>query len=279
MPAGAEIEVSIQINASRLITVEAFVPNLNQHFSERLYVPQRDEQDFSKLSHAVASETETYRTRLEELERTSSDVEDMSTQTELEELRRDLEELDAKVPPPNSAPKNVDPDDARRIVEESKTVRGRIDRLERRVTGRQSSRNNTQFVELVEIAVDVVEKFGTSLEKQQLASFRRELERVASKGDDKAIHRVCEEIEALRWRVLSNQDWFWREIFDSLCKPDIQFIDVAESRRLIASGQTAVSNGDGEGLRKAVRALWNIQPKGIADVSRERAIASGLRKF
>ena len=44
---------------------------------------------------------------------------------------------------------------------------------------------------------------------------RRELERAASKGDDKAIQRACAEIEALRWRVLFKHDWFWREIFDS----------------------------------------------------------------
>ena len=66
--------MTIQVNPSRLITVEAFVPHLNQHFSGRLYVPQREEQDFSNLSQTVVSETQTYRERLEELERTSSDV-------------------------------------------------------------------------------------------------------------------------------------------------------------------------------------------------------------
>src|SRR5438445_12473627 len=57
VPEGSEINVTIKIDESRLITVKAFVPYLNQHFSESLYVAQREEQNFSNLSHAVASET------------------------------------------------------------------------------------------------------------------------------------------------------------------------------------------------------------------------------
>jgi molecular chaperone DnaK len=279
VPEGAEIEVTIQINASRLMSVEAFVPHLNQTFSDRLYVPQREEQDFSNLSHAVASETQTYRQRLEELERTSSYVDDESFQAELEDLRRDLDELDAKAASPSSTPGKADPDDARRIVEDSKTVRGQLGRLERRASGRGNPTDTTQFVELVEKVAEVVGQFGTSLEKQQLAMLRRELERGASKGDDKAVQRVCGEIDGLRWRVLFKQDWFWREIFDSLRQADTPFVDRAEARRLITKGQAAVSGGDGDALREVVRGLWELQPKGGAEATRERAVRSGLRKF
>jgi molecular chaperone DnaK len=276
VPEGAEIEVTIRIDASRKTTVDAFVPHLNQHFSGDLYLPQREEQDFSNLSQTVASETQTYRERLEELERTSSDE---STQTELEDLRRDLDDLDARAPSPSNTQGKADPDDSRRIVEDSKTVRGRLGRLERRAAADRSPVQTTQFVELVEMAEQVVGQFGTSLEKQQLAMLRRELERSASKGDGKAIQRASAEIEALRWRVLFKHDWFWREIFDSLCEPNTPFVNPAGARTLITKGQAAVSGGDGEGLREVVRGLWKLQPKGNADAARERAVRSGLRKF
>ena len=276
VPEGAEIEVTIRVDSSRKTTVDAFVPHLNQHFSGLLYVAQREEQDFSDLSQTVSSEAQTYRERLEELERTSSDE---STQTELEDLRRDLDDLDTRVPSPSTTPGRADPDDARRIVEDSKTVRGRLGRLERRASADRNAVKKTQFVELVEIAEQVVGQFGTLLEKQQLAMLRRELERAASKGDGKAIQRASAEIEALRWRILFKHDWFWREIFDSLCQPSTPFIDPAEARALITKGQAAVSGGDGEGLREVVRALWKLQPKGNAEAARERAVRSGLRKF
>ena len=98
VPEGSDIDVTIKVDVSRLITVEAFVPHLNQHFSGRLYVPQREEQDFSKLSHAVASETNSYRRRLEELEKSPAAVDDESTQSELEDLRSNIDELESKAP-------------------------------------------------------------------------------------------------------------------------------------------------------------------------------------
>jgi molecular chaperone DnaK len=126
VPEGAQIEVTIKIDVSRLITVEAFVPHLNQHFSRRLYVAQREEQDFSNLSQAVASETRNYRGRLDELDRNCSVVDDETTQSEIEDLRRNIDELEAKAPIQGHSSEKADPDEARRIVEESKTVRGRL---------------------------------------------------------------------------------------------------------------------------------------------------------
>lgn len=278
VPEGSEIEVTIKVNASRLISVEAFVPHLNQHFNGRLHLPQREELDFSNLSQTVASETQNYRQRLEDLERTSSAANDEASFAELEDLRRDLDELDAKTPSASSQGK-ADPDDARRIVEESKTVRGRLGRLERRATGNGSPTETTKFVELVEKVSEVVGQFGSALEKQQLVMLRRELERAASKGDDKAVQRATEEIDGLRWRVLTKQDWFWKEIFESLLEPNTVFVDQAEAKHLITKGQAAVCSGDGTTLREVVRGLWDIQPKGGAESTRERIVRSGLRKF
>jgi hypothetical protein len=279
VPEGAQIDVTIKTDVSRLITVEAFVPHLNQHFSGRLYVPQREEQDFCDLLPSVAAETRSHRRRLDEIERNSLAVDDESTQSELEDLRRNIDELEAKAPIQGHSSEKADPDEARRIVEESKTVRGRLSRLERGAADRGASLKSTQFVAQVEIAEETVGAFGTSLEKQQLAMLRRELERAAAKGDDKAVQRVCSEIDVLRWRVLGKQDWFWREIFDSLCQTDTPFVDVVEARKLITKGKSAISSGDGEVLREVVRALWTLQPKDQAEAMRERALHSGLRKF
>jgi molecular chaperone DnaK len=279
VPEGSEISVTIKVDVSRLITVEAFVPHLNQHFSGRLYVPQREEQDFSELSNAVASETNSYRRRLEELERNSAVVGDGSTDSEIEDIRRNIDELASKTPKRDGLPNNADPDEARRIVEESKNVRGQLSRLERRSADRGGILKSTQFAAQVEIAEEVIGKYGTSLEKQQLAMLRRELERAGAKGDDKAVQRACSEIEGLRWRVLGKQNWFWREIFDSLRQPDTLFIDAAEAQKLFTKGQSAVARGDGEVLREVVRGLWKLQPKDQAELMRERALRSGLRKF
>jgi molecular chaperone DnaK len=280
VPEGSDIDVTIKVDLSRVMTVEAFVPHLNQHFSGRLlYVAQREEQDFSKLSQSVASETNNYRRRLEALERSPAAVDDDSTQSELEDLRRNIDEVESKAPLRGQSLERNDPDESRRIVEQSKAVRGKLGRLESRSADRGGFFKNTQFVAQVELAEEVVGKYGTTLEKQQLAMLRRELERAAAKSDDKAVQRACGEIEGLRWRVLGKQDWFWREIFDSLRQADTPFIDMAEAQKLFSKGQSAVSSGNGDILREVVRELWKIQPKDQVEMMRERALRSGLRKF
>ena len=137
----------------------------------------------------------------------------------------------------------------------------------------------SDFVQVIERTTEVVTHFGSALDKQQFAMLRREFERSIAKGDEKIVRRVCAEISDLRWRILYKQDWFWREILDSLREPGVAFVDKAEASVLIAQGQTAVEQGDGDGLRQAVRGLWQLQPKDLAEAARERVVRSGLRKY
>jgi DNA repair exonuclease SbcCD ATPase subunit len=222
-------------------------------------------------------ETAAYRERLEELEEASTG--DASVQEQISELRKQLDELEKASPSPGSTGHRADPDDSRRIVEDYKTIRGRLGGLERNVIPNREALATKEFIENVEAAEKVIGQFGTSLDQQQLARFRRELERVGCKGDDKAIQRVCAEIESLRWRVLFRHDWYWKDILDSLCEPETPFVNRAEAQILISKGQEAATSGDGEALREAVRGLWKLQPKREAETMRDRSIGSGLRRF
>jgi len=279
VPEGAEIEVVITIDASRLINVEAFVPHLNQNFSSKLYVPQREERDYSDLSIAVGSDAVGYRQRLDELERKLSDSNDPTTAEEIDDLRSAIGSLEATAPKSNQSSEKIDPDEARRLVEKSKSVRGQISRIEERAASSGNVAANSNFVTAVELAEGVVGGFGTSLEKQQLTMLRRELDRAITKGDNRAAQRACDEIDGLRWRVLGKQDWFWKEIFNSLQNSGGPFSDAAEARHQITKGESAIAAGNGEGLRAAVQALWKLQPKTEADIMQDRALRSGLRKF
>jgi molecular chaperone DnaK len=278
VPEGSEIEVTLSVSTSRVMNVAAFVKHLNQHFTDHVYVSQREEQDYSDLSRKAAAEAEVYQERLEQLEMSSDDQPHI--QDELSELRRDLQDLTARTPAPDGqGEKAVDPDEARRVVEHSKTIRGRIGRLERKVVAKTGSPATLQFLDVVGKAEETIGQFGDALDKQQLGVLRRELERVAAKEDDKAVKRVAAEIDSLRWRVVYKQDWFWREILESLSEPGVVFVNDDEAQRLLSEGRAAITNGSGDSLRETVRALWKLQPKEKAEVIRERVSESGLRKF
>ncbi|MCU1247280.1 MAG: hypothetical protein JWQ49_309 [Edaphobacter sp.] len=200
-------------------------------------------------------------------------------QSEVAELRKELVELQSRVPRPSDPATRIDPDDARRLVEESKNIRGRIGRVERKASTSATTVNSLRFTEQVELAEEILANYGTALDKSQLAAYKRELERLGTRGDDKAIGRVTEEVEQLRWRVLLEQDWYWVEILDGLDDPTAQYSDRTAANDAIQRGRIAAAQGDGQTLREAVRSLWKLQPVSASEELRERSIDSGLRRF
>ncbi|HUO12236.1 MAG TPA: hypothetical protein VMU37_05710, partial [Caulobacteraceae bacterium] len=192
-------------------------------------------------------------------------------------IRRDIETLKAKIS--GDGGEVVDPDEARRIVADAKSVRGRLSRLELEPSDREAGQTPARFAELIEATEAVVRDFGSQVEQQQLSVLKRQLERAVERSDTKAATRIAEEIGGFRWRVLGRQDWFWREIFESQCQLGVTFEDPAEAARLIAGGREAVASGDGQALRATVRSLWELQPRSSEEASRERALASGLRRY
>ncbi len=276
LPNGAAIELTFKVDASRLITVEGFAPASNQRFQKPLYAAEREQQDFAELASAVGHAAEAYRGRLETLEDVAAASGDEAALTELEALRRDVDALAARAPQEGERPE--DPDDARRLVGAAKAVRGRIGRLEHQLSGPEAGPAPLQFTELVETVENVVKDFGAPIDRQQLTILKRELERAVGRGGAKGAQRVVDEIAAFRWRVLYKHDWFWREIFETQSQPGGSFSNPAEAARLIIDGNAAVAKGDGETLRRIVRALWGLQPRTNEEASRERAMVSGLRR-
>jgi molecular chaperone DnaK len=277
LPEGAEIEVNIAISASRLIEVSAFVPLLNQHFTNNVYLPQREEQDFSALSKAATSDLRGFEDKLQDLE--SSASEDASLKAQVLELRQELTELRSRSPHPTDVTSRLDPDDARRLVDASKSLRGKIGRVERKISAAGQSVQSVRFTEEVDRAESVIADYGNALDKTQLAAYKRELERLGGKGNDKAIARLTEDIEQLRWRVIFKQDWYWVDLLENLALPGAVFTDPPAAEQLIAEGRKAVERGDGQALREAVRGLWKIEPKSADEELRERVVEAGLRKF
>jgi molecular chaperone DnaK len=279
IPQGSEIEVDIKISASRLINVSAFVPILNQHFTNNVYLAQREEQDYSLLSKDARKEMASFDNRLADLSVAASN--DAQAQAEIEVLRKELEQLRSRAPESSdvqAAARPVDPDDARRLVENSKGLRGKIGRLERKTTATDSLQS-LKFTEELELAEGLVNDFGTSMDKTQLEAYKRELERVGVRGDDKALSRLTGDIEQLRWRVLFRQDWYWADRLDRLAEPGTAFTDQSVADELIVKAKLAAQNGDGQALREAVRGLWKLQPKSAQEQVGERAMESGLRRY
>ncbi len=281
VPAGSDIEVAIRISASRLITVDAFIPSLNLNFSGTVYVPQREEQDYSDLAKGVTKEIPALEKQLDQLEFAASGEGDANVAAELRSLRKDLDDLKQLESQALSGPNaetRIDPDNARRIVQESKKLGGKLSRTESRLSSSSGSVTLTKFVDQVESLEAIAGELGSNLEKQQFSLLKKQLERAAEKGDARSVERVVDEMDGLRWRILSKHDWFWRELFEAASTDAPSYVDPVRAKTLFELGNTAIANADGEALKKVVRELWELKPKSAADAAKASMILAGLRK-
>jgi hypothetical protein len=253
---------------------------LNQHFSEHVYVAQREERDFALLAESVPDQVNDHRQRWSELEVQLAGEDNGRTQEELQEIETEIDELDQTSEFEGTEATAEDPDRAKRLVEKSRKIRGRLAQLERRAKldrGKVAQANKIEIE--VTAAQEVVEKFGSALDKREFQMLHSELNRSAGKDDDRGIQKAFKSINSLRWRVLFKQDWFWKEIFDGMCEPSREFINNVVAQEWLAKGAEAASQGDGEGLREAVRQLWKLQPPDQADADQEQALKSGLKRY
>ena len=279
VPEGSEIELSIRIDASRLITVDAFIPRLNQHFSDRVYVAQREEQDYADLVEAVPEQIDTHLGRLDDLDARLTEAGDDRLREDVSQLRRQIEDLHVEANSARSG-RSSGPDEAKRLVEASREIRGRLSNLERTAGIDREQVMRADGAEAVALATEeVVQHFGSAMEKQEITSLRRDLEGTLSRGDDRGLRSTVAALESLRWKVLSKQDWFWAELFASLREPGRRFLNETEAKRWIAHGEEATRQGDGEALREAVRHLWQLQAKSDVEADQERVLRSGLRRY
>lgn len=275
IPEGSEIEITISIDASRRMTVDAFVPYLNQHFSDNVYVPQREEKDFADLAKKVPLELESHLNRIEELELLA---EDSKTHEEIQKLKKEIENLDIEV---SKTTQDVyDPDQAKRQVETSREIRGRLLKIEQSLgSDKNKSLKVEEAEELILTLQRLVGEFGSPTEKKEFEMLQRQVERATDKGDDRSLQKSVELLESLKWRIVFKQNWFWKDVFESMKEPWREFTNDTEAKKWIESGETSIRHGDSEGLQEAVRQLWNLQSVSVAEADKERVLLSGLRRY
>lgn len=275
IPEGSEIELTIEIDTSRLITVEAFVPRLNLPLSGQIYAADRDQEITTDVLGTLDRQVEAHASRLEELQEAAASAEDEALREEVEALKSRVEALDIQANQLSPA-EATDPDSVQRLDEESRDIRRKLGALEAKLGSHRLATMDAE--EASSDTEEVVQAFGSALEKSELAMLKRELDRAVTNADERGIRKAAEALSSLRWRVLFAQDWFWRELFDSLRQPGRAFKHLAEARRWIQDGEQALATNDGERLRNAVRRLRLLDASNKAQEDRERALRSGLRR-
>jgi hypothetical protein len=157
-------------------------------------------------------------------------------------------------------------------------VKGGILRL-RHHRALSSKLSDFDFLYEVEPAIEIVERDGTTLEKQAISLLRDELEKAVSRRENLMIQQLVKEFTRLHWRVLSRQESFWRDQFGLLCEPRQPFVNSAEAEELINKGKLSFKRSDLRELREVVRALWKLLPRDEEELIEDQVRTVGITRY
>jgi molecular chaperone DnaK len=305
VPEGTEIQLRLKVDASRLITVEVFIPHLDQHFAERVFIPQEEESDYLEALKRVRRETEVCLSRLARLEvrlmavhEEEDDFPDVlyedgtkpspeaasgggasgGPRAEVARLRREVEDLDIEAAGYRPTGEMADHDWARGLVERLRALRARVAELELRAGLGSVPDAESETDELVVRIESDVLAYGTEAQRERFRQLYRELREARARHDERGVRKATAAMRTLRGQVLHAQEWFWDQWFEHLSGPAQQFINREEAERWIAEGREGAAQNDRPKLQRAVRNLWALMPPDARVEETERAARPGLKQ-
>jgi molecular chaperone DnaK len=266
LPAGSEIEVTLRMDTSRLLTVAAYVPLLDEEFPAKIALGGKVRQP------EIGMLRQEWNRELARLADLKQGLEEAGEHRAVEILRQ---------------------------LETSGMTRN----LERRFTGDgadfdallKADRELIEFkVALDEIAAQVawpacvreaenwlgdldrlVGQDGTGEEKARAQMLREQVRAIVAEKKEDRLRKKIDELSDVYATILYRRPAYWIEYFESLGCSRLLMRDQAKSGALLQEGRACVAANDLAGLKNVVFHLQNLLPGKVAGPAR-RGYGSGL---
>jgi molecular chaperone DnaK len=249
IPANSEIEITIIIDTSRLVTVKAYVPIIDEefevvadlvidqgHITDLKYEFKKDKQKFEDLRSKASAENDAKATKILD-------------QVVSENMIKEIENLLIAGETDSESCKN-----AKNKILDFKTI---LDYAEEAL---EWPTLVEEANEIIKKAEDICDEYGTSNDKQKLPVHKKEIKKALDEKDSDLLRKRIDQMDGFYWSILLEQPGFWVSCFD-YAKEDISSSkNKSESQEAIRQGQKAIQNNDVDGLKAAVRKLWDLSP-------------------
>lgn len=272
IPQDSEVEVIINVDKSRSVTVEAFLPLMqDQKFKEVIgnkISPKLEPED-------ILLNLDEEEERLEKLKNEIGNADDHSLNDKLSEARIDerVDEIKKEI----KAAKGGDPDAVEKADRRVKELKEALDPIEYLIHW-PSTLN--KFNGVYSDCEEILDGCGDADDKDQLSSLKKEADQAIATKDSKRLGKISEAIVALRWAVLFKQPGFWISAFQEIKKkPPVDFTNHARAEELMEEGSMALQRQDMDALKSIMFELWSLIPQEEQKIISERVSDSGIKKI
>lgn len=245
VPAGSPVEVTIEVDESRLLTAKAYLPLVDQTFDARIQLAG-DLVDSAR----IAEELERERARIAEV----SPFVPASVTRELHEAIRAVE---------HRAHGGPDDGGAYRDLQELQKTLDDIEKSQELPRGMADAREES------EMTSQVVMDYGNDGHRARLRALITELDAAEKRNSLSEIRRTGDKLGHLRFEILAQRPEFWVGYFGYLLEEIRGWTDNEQADRLIREGKMQIVREDFDALRQTV-----VQLNGLvrpSDASRAAA--------
>jgi molecular chaperone DnaK len=256
LPEGQEIEVTLRIDESRKIMVEAFVPYLDEDFSKELETGRKAAANSPQvLRERLAKEQK----RLESLKNQADEAEDRGANKLLgeidredatQELRRRLRDAEGDFVAGEQCDKML------------LDLACRLDEVEAQIKWPALVKEVRSLDEELQ---DIAKESGTRQQQDKAEDMHDQAEEhIRSKNSDR-LKRTQDQMLDLFRSILFERPSFWAGFFRNLEQDQPLMNDQERAKRVIAHGRQAIAENNLQGLRNACIQLSQLLPREVAD--------------
>ncbi len=246
LPEGTPLELSVEMNESREVSVTAYIPLIDLTLKARS-TSQDEAIEVKNIEYELKVQTD----RAQAVSETCSTDEKNKLNGTINAVAHSLRSAHA------------DEDEKRKANKQLKDLKMAIDRMEKE---KEMPQLVKEFNESLESAEKVITELGDDKDKvkheEQLAQLKAEGEKAVKENDKPLLIRVNEQVSELTSRAIYSNPSTWAYLYRKITDGSKTFINEKEASYYIEKGRRAIEMGDVEELKRCVHNLQLLLPSG-----------------
>ena len=265
LPENSDLLITLKMDESRRITVNAYIPYLDKTFDGVMDSSHRD----SEVSQDWINETiESFRRDISKLKDDSAEIEEISYE-QLSDLEKELYDLE------DSITKNLgDYDKSAGIKNRLNKLAVKLDSIEDNLSW---PRTLSKINEGLAGTQDTIERYGSESEIEHFTQIQSKIEIAKERKDILLIKDLLTELEGMKYSIWFKQKGYWIYTLNNIDEyyDDINWKERLRARDLLAECKLIVKEeGPTEDIENAVRRLWELMPE--TDIERTKKTRDDL---
>ena len=250
VPAGSDIEITIIVDESRLVTTRAFIPLLDEEFEVECSL-KTDRRDLSSLRKSLGSEQE----RLRKVKESANSCGNKCASEAINKIENEkVVEQTESLLQAAKGDKDAVAEAQNRLLD----LKAAVDQAEDAV---KFPAKEDRARELIHATTQLANEHGTEQEQAAVRAVGAQILAAIAAGDMDLLEQLMEEMESLHYRIGSRRPDFWSQGLEYFEGRKDEMSDTKEAERLIARAHLAIDEGDMDTLKEAVQSLSDLIPR------------------